>query len=193
MSKRVVQFSEYKGFKEYNETLSEIHTWFDNLDEDIFNYCVQLAVFGKWKEWSDKQPVGSQVLFDDDMLREAGDSNIEMLLQLSDHIIDVRRKLKRKPGIPSRQVKNKAKENQKNKDDKILKVTKGLVDEISEGKLPASGTKTSKDTTKDSITSRHDRNVIVDNGTFEDRMHNKPNDKIKKSNSKPAVEEEKYQ
>ncbi len=103
MSRKIIQLSAYEKNEEYNQALAEIRSKLSDVEDDLFDACVQLAVLGKWKKWSDEQPVGSTVYFDGDMLKESGDENITILIQLLDYIADRNTKLKYKPGISPKQ------------------------------------------------------------------------------------------
>ena len=121
MPQKVIQLSEYQASGQYNEIITELRAKLGDLASELFDQCINLATSGKWKKWSDEQPVGSQVCFDVKMLREAGDQNIKMLLDLSEYIGDLNKRLKLKPGAQA-------------KLDTILSNVKSLVDQLDNSK-----------------------------------------------------------
>ena len=63
---------------------------------NVFN----LACQRKWKEWDKNQPVGTKFYVDDEMLRNTGDENIDLLWEVRDKIEEVREKIqKRNAGL----------------------------------------------------------------------------------------------
>jgi len=48
---------------------------------------------GKWKEWDDQQPVGAKIFVDEDMMRNTGDKNIDLLLEIWDKIEEVKEEI----------------------------------------------------------------------------------------------------
>jgi hypothetical protein len=74
--------------------LAETILYLDNLEDDIKTAMINLATKGKWKEWDEKQPEGAIFHFNEEMLRDTGDENVEVLCELTDKIVEVRSKLK---------------------------------------------------------------------------------------------------
>jgi hypothetical protein len=78
-----------KDNAEYNKKLSEIMELVNNLSGEIYEGLFPLAVTGKWKEWDADQPIGSKLHVDEEMLRNTGDKNIDILWELLDKVEDV--------------------------------------------------------------------------------------------------------
>ena len=79
-----------RDFAQYQKKLSEIMETVNNLGDEIHDGMFGLALLDKWKEWDEKQPVGTELYVNDDMLRNTGDKNIDLLWGLLDKIMDVR-------------------------------------------------------------------------------------------------------
>ena len=80
---KVVNITEYA---EYNKKLSEIvEIVTEHSDEGLF----PLALLSNWKEWDSEQPIGKKLNVDEDMLRNTGDNNIDILWELLDTAEDV--------------------------------------------------------------------------------------------------------
>ena len=78
-----------KDYAAYNKKLAKILQLTRKLGDEIHNSLFELAVLDKWKEWDEKQPIGAEIFVTDDMLRDTGDKNIDLLWQILDRIIDV--------------------------------------------------------------------------------------------------------
>ena len=118
MGEKIIYLSRYKGYKEYNKIISELHRKLGDLASELFDESVQLAMSGKWRDWSGEQTTGSRIRLDDKMLRETRDPNIGILLELSDYIINLNKRLKPKPGSQLKKatvkLQKEAKEEEKN-------------------------------------------------------------------------------
>ena len=82
-----------KDYAEYNERLSEIMKTVNDLTEEIHESLFNLACLDKWKEWDANQEVGAEIFVTDDMLRNTGDKNIDLLWKILDKIMDVKEKI----------------------------------------------------------------------------------------------------
>ena len=71
-----------KDYAEYHAKLSEIVEQVDDLAEEFYDSLFELAVLDKWKHWSDSQPIGAELYVDEDMLRNTGDKNIDVLWEI---------------------------------------------------------------------------------------------------------------
>jgi hypothetical protein len=60
------------------------------MEQEVMNSMVMLATTGKWKKWSDEQPIGSKFEFTEEMLRNTGDVHVDLLCGLMDKILNVR-------------------------------------------------------------------------------------------------------
>jgi hypothetical protein len=55
----------------------------------LHNQSVQLAMNGPWKEWSDRQAIGSSIYIDRAMMMNTGDHTITAIMVLHGHLCDV--------------------------------------------------------------------------------------------------------
>ena len=79
-----------KDYADYVNKLSEIMEKATNFGNEIIRDMFKLACMDKWKKWSDDQPLGTKLYVDDDMLRNTGDKNIDLLWEILDKIMDVK-------------------------------------------------------------------------------------------------------
>ena len=91
MSKIVKLSAHYKSTAEYRMAIAETIGKMHLLEEEIHGMIVNLAVNGKWKEWSDSIPVGSEFTFTEAMLKDTGDKNVDALAALLDEVRRVRK------------------------------------------------------------------------------------------------------
>jgi hypothetical protein len=92
---RVVKFSsDYKSSEIYRTTLANAIEELQNIESILHELIVGLALSGKWKGWSDSQPIGTTFNFTEEMLKDTGDSNVDRLFSLRDELISVKEKLK---------------------------------------------------------------------------------------------------
>jgi len=80
---------DFKDYTKYNEKLLEIMELARALGDEIYDSMFQLACLDKWKKWDESQPIGAEINVTDDMLRNTGDKNIDLLWQILDKIMDV--------------------------------------------------------------------------------------------------------
>lgn len=86
----MAKFIPLRANTEYQETLKQTIDLLDNIEADLFNQIVGLATSGKWKKWSDEQLIGSVFEFTEEMLRNTGDKNVDLLIELIEIIINTR-------------------------------------------------------------------------------------------------------
>ena len=91
---RVINIKDYAG---YQAKLSKIVEQVSDLAEEIYESLFELAVLNKWKHWSDSQPVGTEFDVDEEMLRNTGDKNIDVLWKLLDTMLEVKENIKLSP------------------------------------------------------------------------------------------------
>ena len=84
---------DFKGYAQYNKKLSEIMEMVNDLGDDIYNSMFGLACLDKWKAWDAEQPIGAEIYVTDEMLRNTGDKNIDLLWQILDKIMDVKEEI----------------------------------------------------------------------------------------------------
>jgi len=82
-----------KDYTEYNKKLSEIMELVNDLSDKIYEGLFPLVYLGKWQEWDADQPIGSKLHVDENMLRNTGDKNIDILWELLDKVEDVIEKI----------------------------------------------------------------------------------------------------
>jgi hypothetical protein len=79
---------------EYQEKLAEVIESLNDIEGEINNCMIQLATSGKWKQWSDEQPIGTVFQFTEEMLLNTGDKNVDALVELIYKVIETRENLK---------------------------------------------------------------------------------------------------
>ena len=79
-----------RNFAQYQKKLSEIMETVTDLGDEIYDGMFELAILDKWKDWDEKQPIGAELYVTDDMLRNTGDKNIDLLWEILDKIMDVK-------------------------------------------------------------------------------------------------------
>lgn len=90
MSKKVININQKR---EYQKRILETQELLTKIEKDLFNEIIDLATIGKWKQWSDKQEIGTVFNFTDEMLKETGDENIDSLYELMDELIRIKEKI----------------------------------------------------------------------------------------------------
>ena len=78
-----------KDQAEYQEMLSAIMKKVNDFSNEIYEDLFPLALLDKWKDWDAEQPVGRKLNVDEEMLRNTGDKNIDILWELLDKIEDI--------------------------------------------------------------------------------------------------------
>ncbi len=84
----------------YEAQLGEIREFIDGLDLWFQSKALNLAMEGPWKEWSDEQPHGSMVAFDEEALGDCGDPLVLMLLGLYERVFELIRAIDKREGLP---------------------------------------------------------------------------------------------
>lgn len=90
MSNKVINLNQKN---EYKERLSETFEFLEQAEKQLTSEIIDLAVMGKWKKWSDEQEVGTIFTFTDEMLRNSGDENIDLLCDLRAELINITEKI----------------------------------------------------------------------------------------------------
>ncbi len=88
----VVDLREYRKGKPqlsqaYRKLLRETGDDLEEMAITVFERAVQLVMAGKWKEWSDSAPVGTEAYIDEAMLRQAGDPAVAHLLDIQEQLV----------------------------------------------------------------------------------------------------------
>jgi hypothetical protein len=82
--------------KDYAHAIGQAISTLEEMEDDIKSAMIGLATTGKWKKWSDEQPIGTEFTFTEEMLRDTGDENVDLLCDLVDKIEEIMVKLKPK-------------------------------------------------------------------------------------------------
>jgi len=80
-------------YAQYKKTLSKLIKQMDSISNKIHDELFNLACQGKWEEWDKAQPVGTELYVDNEMLRNTGDQNIDLLWEVLDKIEEVKEKI----------------------------------------------------------------------------------------------------
>ena len=92
---KIKQFNnDYRLTEAYSATLSGVIDKLENFEIELNELIVGLAVSGKWKEWSDQQPIGTIFEFTEEMLKDTGDINVDAIAGLKDEVMRIKNKLK---------------------------------------------------------------------------------------------------
>ena len=83
----------FNDYDKYQATLSTLINQVNSISKEIHENLFDLACQGKWKEWDKNQPLGTTLYVDDDMLRNTGDKNIDLLWEVLDKITEVKEKI----------------------------------------------------------------------------------------------------
>jgi len=83
----------FQNHAKYQEKLSEILEQITEISTVMYENLFALACMGKWNEWDDQQPIGARIFIDEDMIRNTGDKNIDLLLEVWDKIEEVKEEI----------------------------------------------------------------------------------------------------
>ena len=83
-----------KDYSKYQLTLLYIIFQTQNIANEIYENMFRLACEKMWKEWEENQPIGTEINITDEMLRNTGDENIDLLWELFDKIEEVKERMK---------------------------------------------------------------------------------------------------
>ena len=78
----IIDFKKKEQDKTYLEQLKLTADKLSECSSQFFDLGLHLALTGKWKEWSDSMPIGSEVHFDDGMLLDTGDDIITRIIKM---------------------------------------------------------------------------------------------------------------
>jgi hypothetical protein len=90
MSKKVINL---RDKNDYNNRLKETFEFLEKVENDLVTEMINLAISGKWKKWSDEQPIGTEFSFTDEILKDTGDENINILCDLREELIKITERL----------------------------------------------------------------------------------------------------
>jgi len=80
-------------YAQYQKTLSKLIKQMDSISDKIHDGLFNLACQGKWKEWDKQQQIGTEFYVDEEMLRNTGDKNIDLLWEVLDKIGEVKERM----------------------------------------------------------------------------------------------------
>jgi hypothetical protein len=84
----------FKDYSKYQDTLTEIIEQVTDIAEEIEESMFNLACLGKWKEWDEEQPEGTVFDVSEEMMRNTGDKNNDLLWELLDKITEVKEQIR---------------------------------------------------------------------------------------------------
>lgn len=90
MTKKIIDLHEQN---EFQERLAKTRDYLAEVESGLHAEMVELALAGKWKDWSDEQKEGTVFTFTDEMLRNTGDKNIEALFSLMCEVVTVKEEI----------------------------------------------------------------------------------------------------
>lgn len=94
MAKIIPFESDYASTPRYQERLKEIIDELDRLETETIDFCVNLATSGKWREWDAEHKNGDIFHFNEKMLKDTGDPNVDAVAELVDKIIATQEELR---------------------------------------------------------------------------------------------------
>lgn len=93
MSKIIKITAGYKTTEAYKKSISNAISELEEVELSLVNMIVNLSTAGKWKAWSDGQPVGTIFEFTEEMLRDTEDENVQAIFKVRDKILELMNEL----------------------------------------------------------------------------------------------------
>lgn len=93
MTKKIINLHEKNEFK---ERLAKTREYLAEVESGLHAEMVELALAGKWNDWSESQEEGTVFTFTDEMLINTGDKNIEALFSLMHEVIHAQKNIENK-------------------------------------------------------------------------------------------------
>lgn len=87
---KVIKIESYNA---YNQQLKESIVELEKIKQSLLDMSVNIAISGRWKKWSDDQPVGTEFEFTREMLSNTGDKIVDSFVEIIDHIEDLQEEL----------------------------------------------------------------------------------------------------
>ena len=92
---KIVKISKgYKSSPDYQEQLKENILKLEEIEGDLVGLAINTATTGKWKEWSESMKEGDIFNFTEEMLKDTGDENVDLIASLIDNVIITKEKIK---------------------------------------------------------------------------------------------------
>jgi hypothetical protein len=82
-----------ESYNAYNQQLKESIVELEKIKQSLLDMSVNIAISGRWKKWSDDQPVGTEFEFTREMLSNTGDKIVDSFVEIIDHIEDLQEEL----------------------------------------------------------------------------------------------------
>jgi len=79
----------------YNNGMREVIEMLTSFKEQLFNEAIGLLMSGRWRKWSDEQPLGTIFNFREKEMLEAGDKTVNELLKLKEKVEELLGKMGR--------------------------------------------------------------------------------------------------
>ena len=89
MTKNDAKIINLKNHTAYRSALNELISQINNIASEIDDNLFNLACLKMWKEWDLQQPIGTEFYVTEEMLRNTGDKNIDLLWEVRDKISEV--------------------------------------------------------------------------------------------------------
>ena len=77
---------------EYQELLADIKETLKQTEDDLFVHAVNLCSCIAWRDWCETREA-REFEFDTNMIRESGDENAVMIVEMMERLCDLRRNL----------------------------------------------------------------------------------------------------
>lgn len=87
---KVIKIESYNA---YNQQLKESIVELEKIKQSLLDMSVNIAISGRWKKWSDDQPVGTEFEFTREMLSNTGDKIVDSFVGIIDLIEDLQEEL----------------------------------------------------------------------------------------------------
>ena len=75
----------------YQETIEETQEYIQQFEDTLFAQAVNLCCCTCWSGWHESKDAGDEVEFDVEMLKDAGDENVIMLVEMMERMNNLRR------------------------------------------------------------------------------------------------------
>ena len=88
---KVIKLDSYS--KQYQKAVEEVIADLENMEQYMFDRFIGLLMVGKWRKWSEEQPIGTIFNFCEKEMLEVDDGVVEVLLGLKELIREKRKKI----------------------------------------------------------------------------------------------------
>ena len=87
---KIIKLKNEEYMKRLNQTILLLENTLAQLESDAIN----LALLGKWQNWSDQQPEGAMFNFSE-AIHETGDANVDIIIELRNNVYITVNKLRK--------------------------------------------------------------------------------------------------